>query len=369
MKAPRASAFAAHASALLGVLALVAVLCFHFPDLLTSRDIRALYSERFARTLLLAGLIVAFVLGTWAILRDRHRRIALVGLAAATLAVFLGGSDVRFETIEQTPYSLGLDWFILSLLFTAMVFVPLEHWLGRKPMSPLRPGWRTDLAYFFASHVLVQFILIVITASTTWIDGLASWPALEAKIRALPLWAQLPLAVLVADLTQALVHRSYHRVPWLWRFHAVHHSSREIDWLAGSRLHLFEIVTTRALVLLPLLLLGFSTQAVNAYVILVGLQAVFAHANLGLRFGWLEQLIVLPRYHHWHHARHPDYVDANYAIHLPLIDRLLGTYRMPKDGAWPDEYGVMELDRVPRGFFAQHLMPFRGDRRYDDHIP
>jgi lathosterol oxidase len=283
--------------------------------------------------------------------------------------VFLGGSDVRFDTIEQTPYSLGLDWFILSLLFTAMVFVPLEHGLGRKPLSPLRPGWRTDLAYFFASHVLVQFILILITASTTWIDGLASWPALEARIRALPLWAQLPLAVFVADLTQALVHRSYHRMPWLWRFHAVHHSSREIDWLAGSRLHLLEIVTTRALVLLPLVLLGFSTQAVNAYVILVGLQAVFAHANLGLRFGWLEQVIVLPRYHHWHHARHPDYLDANYAIHLPLVDRLLGTCRMPEDDAWPDEYGVMELDRVPRGFVAQHLMPFRGDRRYEDHIP
>ncbi|MCA0393824.1 MAG: sterol desaturase family protein [Proteobacteria bacterium] len=365
---PRRSFFA-YASALLGLLSVFAVLCFHYPELLTSREFRAVYSEQFARQLLLVGLVAAFILGTVAILRDRNKRVALVGVGSATLAVLIGGTNVQFDAIGKTPYSLGLDWFVISLFFSALVFVPMEHYLGKRRISPLREGWRTDVAYFFLSHVLVQFILILVTASTSTIAGLAAFPSLKDAIQSLPVWAQFLLAVFVADLAQALLHRAYHNIPWLWRFHAVHHSSREMDWLAGSRIHFVEIVLTRSAVLLPLLVLGFSTPAVNAYVILVGLQAVLAHANLGIRFGWLEYLLVLPRYHHWHHAREQDYIDVNYAIHLPLVDMLMGTFKLPRDqGEWPREYGVMKLETVPKGIVAQHLMPFQGGRKYQDHV-
>ena len=146
----------------------------------------------------------------------------------------------------------------------------------------------------------------------------------------------------------------------LWRFHAVHHSSPELDWLAGSRVHFVETVLTRSIVLLPLLFLGFSQSAVNAYAVLVGIQAVVAHANIGVRFGWLEYLVVLPRYHHWHHARHIDYWDRNYAIHLPVIDMLMGSFKLPRDGSWPEEYGVFKLETVPEGIVAQHLVTVPG---------
>ncbi|WP_227977816.1 sterol desaturase family protein [Arenimonas daejeonensis] len=356
---PTRRSWTAHLSALLGLLSLGGVLCFHFPELLTSRDFRQVYTETFARNLLLLGLVAAFVLGTLAILRGRNRRVALLGVGTATLAVLLGGTDVQFDAIGQTPYSLGLDWFVVSLFFSALVFIPLEKALGRIEQSPLRPEWRTDVAYFFMSHVLVQFILILVTAWTSQIAALAAFPALKAAIQSLPVWAQFLLAVFCADLAQASLHRAYHNIPWLWRFHAVHHSSRHMDWLAGSRIHFVEIVLTRGFVLLPLVVLGFAPAAINAYVILVGLQAVLAHANLGLRFGWLEYVLVLPRYHHWHHARQPDYVDVNYAIHLPLVDMLMGTFKLPRDGSWPQEYGVLKPETVPAGIWRQHLMPFR----------
>jgi lathosterol oxidase len=349
----------AHLSAWLGSLSLVAVLCFHFPELLTSRDFRAVYSEAFARHLLLVGLVAAFALGTLAIVRGSERRVALLGVGTATVAVLMGGTDVQLDPIGQTPWSLGLDWFVVSLLFSALVFIPIERVLGRIPQSPLRPGWRTDVAYFFTSHVLVQFILILVTAWTTQVSALAASPALQSAIQSLPTWLQFLLAVFCADLAQATLHRAYHRRPWLWRFHSVHHSSTHLDWLAGSRMHLAEIVLTRGMVLLPLVVLGFSQGAINAYVILVGLQAVLAHANLGLRFGWLEYVLVLPRYHHWHHAREPGFVDANYAIHLPLVDLLMGTFRLPRDGSWPAQYGVLDPTSVPEGIVSQHLMPFR----------
>lgn len=360
--------FAPASSCFLGLLSLVAVLCFHFPDMLTSREIRAVYSEGFARHLLLVGLVLAFFAGTVAILRDQHKRLAFTGVLSATAAVVLGGTDVEFQAIESTPYSLGLDWFVLSLFFSALVFIPLEHHFARRPVGVFRPGWRTDAAYFFMSHVLVQFILIVVTTSTTLVVDAVKIPGVQAFVGGLPFLAQFLLAVFVADAAQAGLHRCYHRTSVLWRFHAVHHSSRDLDWLAGSRVHFLETVLTRGIVLMPLLVLGFSQSAVNAYAILVGLQAVVAHANIGVRFGWLEYLVVLPRYHHWHHARHVEYWDRNYAIHLPLIDMLMGSFKLPRDGSWPEEYGVLKLETVPEGIVAQHLMPFRSQQTFEDYV-
>ncbi|MCW2961564.1 MAG: hypothetical protein JWM90_1951 [Thermoleophilia bacterium] len=360
--------FWGYASLALGLLAFASVLCFHFPQLLTSVEVRAIYSEAFARYLLLGGLIAAFGFGTIAVLKDQARASGLGGVALATASFWLGGATVEFDSIESTPYSLGLDWFVLSLFFSAVVFIPLEHYFAHRHLSPLRPGWRTDAAYFFTSHVFIQFLLIAVTVGTTFITGFVEIRAVKEFVVSMPLWLQFLVAVFVADLAQALIHRTYHRVMPLWRFHAVHHSSRELDWLAGSRIHFVETVLTRSVVLLPLLVFGFAQPAVNAYIILVGLQAVVAHANIGVRFGWLEYLVVLPRYHHWHHARHKLYWDRNYAIHLPVVDMLMGTFKLPRDGSWPEEYGVMKLETVPNGFVAQHLMPFQGGRKYDDFV-
>ena len=360
--------FAASTSCLLGVLSLLAVLCFRFPALLTSQEFRAVYTEGFARHLLLVGLVVAFLTGTIAVLRNQHKRIALIGVSTATIAVLLGGNTVQFEKINPTPYSLGLDWFILALFFSALVFIPLEHQFARRPVAVLRPGWRTDAVYFFLSHVLVQFILITVTAFTSIVVNTIKIPGTQAFIGALPFLAQFLLAVFAADLAQAVLHRCYHRISTLWKFHSVHHSSRELDWLAGSRVHLIETILTRSIVLLPLLALGFDQSAVNAYAILVGLQAVIAHANIGVRFGWLEYVLTLPRYHHWHHARHAEYWDCNYAIHLPVVDMLMGSFKLPRDGTWPEEYGVFHLESVPQGIVAQHLMPFQNKDTYDDYV-
>lgn len=345
-------------SAALGLLSLLAVLCFLFPQWLTFAEFRAFYSEGLARTLLLVGLVLAFSLGTLNILLNGRKRLGLTGIASAGLAVFLGGTNIQTDSIGQTPYSLGLDWFVLALLVSALVYIPLERLYAKDPEQLiLRPQWRTDLNYYFVSHLLVQFILIFITASSTWV---ASWvPAHDLKgwVQGVPLPVQFFLAVLVADLGQYWLHRLYHVVPWMWRFHAVHHSSTAMDWLAGSRVHFGEILLTRTGVMAPLILLGFSAEVVNAYVILVGVQAVTAHANLRISAGWLEYLIVLPRYHHWHHARHKDYIYKNYAIHLPLVDMLFGTFKLPAR-EWPQRYGVFG-DPLPEGILRQHLYPLR----------
>lgn len=351
-------------SALLGILSLLAVLCFLFPEWLTTAELRNIYNEQFARSLLLAGLVLSFSLGTLNIILNLRKRLGFTGILASGLAVILGGTDIQVDAINQTPYSLGLDWFVLALLFSAIVFVPLEKMYAKDPeLNILRAHWRTDLAYFFVSHMLVQFILIFITASSSFIAGWAVSSDVQGAIQSLPVWLQFVMAIIVADLGQYWLHRLYHVVPWLWRIHAVHHSSTAMDWLAGSRVHFVEILLTRTAVLVPLILLGFDSQAVNAYVVLVGIQAVLAHSNVRIDGGWLNYIVVLPRYHHWHHARHVDYIYKNYAIHTPLIDMLFGTFKLPLK-EWPSRYGVFGKP-LPDGIIDQHLYPF--SKKTDTH--
>jgi sterol desaturase/sphingolipid hydroxylase (fatty acid hydroxylase superfamily) len=343
----------------LGSSALLGVLCFRFPDHLTSPALRdTLYTADFARHALLAGLVAAFVLGVVSFLLGRtHRRVAAAGIGSAFAALLLGGASVQAGEITGQGMALGVDWFVLALLGSMLIFIPLEKAFAQKPLAVLRPEWRTDLAYFFVGHVLIQFYLLFTNSVSDSVFGWAHVDGLKELVRAWPLWAQFAAAVALADTCQHLVHRAYHRVPWLWRLHAVHHSAPHLDWLAGSRMHIGEVLMTRTAVVVPLYLAGFSEPALNAYVLLVGVQAVLAHANVNWRFGPLRYVLVTPQYHHWHHAKDPAYADANYAVHLPLIDLLFGTFRLPGN-AWPERYGVLDPE-VPRGFFRQLAYPFR----------
>ena len=90
------------------------------------------------------------------------------------------------------------------------------------------------------------------------------------------------------DLTQYWVHRAFHRVPLLWRFHHIHHSAESMDWLAGSRLHLVDVAVTRGLSYVPIYVLGFTEAPLFAYVVFVCIQATFIHANLRFEFGPLR---------------------------------------------------------------------------------
>jgi sterol desaturase/sphingolipid hydroxylase (fatty acid hydroxylase superfamily) len=102
---------------------------------------------------------------------------------------------------------------------------------------------------------------------------------------------------------------------------------------------------------------GFSQTALAGYLVFVSFHATFCHTDFGPRTIWIEPYFVTVRYHHWHHAAEREAVDVNFAIHLPFIDRLFGTYYLPTD-AWPKRYGLLDRS-VPPGFFAQLVAPFR----------
>jgi lathosterol oxidase len=341
----------------LGALSLLAVLCFRYPALLTTPELRAVLPLPLARGILLAAILLSCGLGLLAALLGAPRRLVCAGLGSAAAATLLGGAWVETPEAVASRQYLGLDWFVLDLLLLALLFVPLERWLAlRREQRVFRAGWRTDLAHFAVSHLLVQAVALLTVAPATLLLGGLVLPGVQRAIASQPAALQFVQIVFVADLFQYWTHRLFHAQPRLWRFHAVHHSSRELDWLAGSRLHLVDVVATRAASFAPLFLLGFAQGPLVAYLVFVSFHAVAIHANVGLRLRWLRGWLVTPAYHHWHHAAEPEARDRNFAVHLPLFDRLFGTLYLPE--RWPAAYGI-EGEPVPETWPRQLVWPFR----------
>jgi len=226
------------------------------------------------------------------------------------------------------------------------------------PTQPvLRPGWRLDLWYFTVNHLAIGLFLVVSTHFAHDAFGWAVIPWVQAQVVALPGIVRFLLVVLAADLVEYVTHRAYHEVPFLWRFHAVHHSPQHMDWLSGSRLHVGEVLMTRATILVPIFLLGFPQDTLFAYIVFVSVQAVLVHANIAVDVGWLRYLVVTPQYHHWHHASDAEALDRNYCAHTPLFDLAFGTFHLP-GARWPRAYGTVKP--IPGNFVQQLLYPFWG---------
>jgi len=341
----------------LALLCLLGVAAFHFPEYLSTPELRQQYSVEALRQLMLVALMIAGWLSLANIVLGRQRWLSGTALLAVLLAVAAGGPQVPIgEFPTGTPY-IGMDWFILDLLGSTLVFVLLEKLFPLYRDQPVfRIEWQTDLTHFLVNHLLVGLTLLVVNLLIHRFFGWAFYAPLQQAVQALPFAVELFACLLVADLVQYWTHRAYHELPFLWRFHAVHHSTRVLDWMAGSRLHLLEVIATRVSILGALYVLGFSKGVMDAYILIVGFQAVLNHSNVRLRWGPLRYLIVTPDFHHWHHASDRAALDRNYAAHFAFLDYLFGTVART-DRPFPEKYGVLG-DYMPAGFVKQQLFPF-----------
>ncbi|MBI5719910.1 MAG: sterol desaturase family protein [Burkholderiales bacterium] len=342
----------------LAVLCFLGVLAFHFPEYLTTPQLRRSYDVALMRQLLYWSLVFAGAVALFNMVFGRVRWLSAGTFVLIGLALALGGHKVEVDPAfpDGTPY-VGLDWFILDLLGSTLLFVFIEKLFPLRRGQPVfRDEWQTDFHHFLVNHMIVGFVLLATNLMVHKLFGWAVKDGLQAWVRDLPFFVALFLIVLVADLVQYWTHRAYHEVPSLWRLHAVHHSVKSMDWLAGSRQHILELLITRTLVLAPIFVLGFGKEVIDAYIVIVGFQAVFNHANVSVRLGPLRYVIVTPNFHHWHHAQDKEALDRNYAAHFAFLDHLFGT-AVQSDREWPAEYGVLG-DYVPRGFWRQLLFPF-----------
>jgi lathosterol oxidase len=238
--------------------------------------------------------------------------------------------------------------------------VPLERlWPQYPKQGTFREQWTLDVVYFMSTHLPLQVLSFLILLPATEATKYLGVPALQESVARLPWPLQLFLAIVVADIAEYFIHLALHKVPFLWRFHAVHHSSKALDWIAGSRSHFVDDTLVRGFILVPLML-GFSQSIIVAYLIFVTLHATWTHCNFRPNAKWLEKFLVMPRYHHWHHTSQKEAIDRNFAIHFPWIDRIFGTYYFPDE--WPQTYGL-DGEAISKSFFWQTLDPFIKKRR------
>ncbi len=341
----------------IALLSFMAVVAFHFPQYLTTPDLRHGYDVEMLRKILFVSLVVGAAVAIVNLIMRRRWQLNLIALSFITAAVALGGSAVKVKDFpDHTPY-IGLDLFIIDLLTTAAVFIVAEKLFALKRDQPIfRRGWQLDLGYFFGNDLIVGAVLVVVNTVTRdtlqWVPngGVQRW------VSGLPLWIAVPFAMLVADFSQYWTHRANHQIKPLWKMHAVHHSTEALDWMSGSRLHLGEILQVRIMVILPVLALGFSKGTVDIYVLIVSTQSVFIHSNMRSKLGPLRYIIATPNFHHWHHSQDHEGIDKNYAAHFSFLDYLFGT-AASADRDWPDRYGVLG-DYVPQTYLGQMTFPF-----------
>jgi sterol desaturase/sphingolipid hydroxylase (fatty acid hydroxylase superfamily) len=245
--------------------------------------------------------------------------------------------------------------FVIFFLFMA-VFVPLERLFAlRREQKIFRTGWRTDVLHFLIDRFLIEagsFVVVVILAVFWhWVIS-AEFQALVASQHFI---VQFVAAVVIVDVIGYFYHRLSHSSPLLWRFHAVHHSSEEMDWLAAARIHPVDQIISRALMFVPLYALGFTKETFGAYLLFGAVQAIFIHSNIRFRFGFLKWLIATPEFHHWHHSNDAEAKNKNFAGQFPILDLIFGTVHLPADKR-PEKYGIDES--MPQGYFAQMKFPF-----------
>jgi sterol desaturase/sphingolipid hydroxylase (fatty acid hydroxylase superfamily) len=247
--------------------------------------------------------------------------------------------------------------FIFGFIVAALVFVPLERLFALRPQQRVfRRGWRADIMHFLINRFLVDAGIFIFVGTAAIILHALISPRFHAAVASQPRYLQFVEALLVADIGGYVGHRLTHSIPWLWRFHAVHHSIEEMDWLAAARLHPLDQTFTRGLAIIPLFLLGFTRATFGFYLVIAAFQAIFIHSNVRLRFPFLRWLIATPEFHHWHHSADAVAHNKNFAGQLPLLDLIFGTAYLPKR-RMPQKYGISE--QLPAGYLKQMMWPFR----------
>jgi sterol desaturase/sphingolipid hydroxylase (fatty acid hydroxylase superfamily) len=256
-----------------------------------------------------------------------------------------------------------------ALLVAAAVFTVLE---GRWPALRGRSFWhrrdqRVDLAYWFLNPVVTQPLVKVATVvgvvpialalgAPLGGGGLERWIEARRTVVSLqPAWLQAIEIFVLADLIGYWTHRLFHGRR-LWRFHAVHHAAKELDWLSAARVHPVNNALDRAAHVVPLFALGFRGELLAGVAPLLTLYALFLHANVPWSFGPLRYVVASPAFHRWHHTSEERGLDKNFAGLLPVWDLVFGTFHLPA-GEQPAAFGVRE--EVPAGFFAQLAWPLR----------
>ena len=240
----------------------------------------------------------------------------------------------------------------LSLVILAMIFIPMEKVFPAKiHQKILRKHWLLDLCFLLGQYFLWgSLVLLALNYFGNWLDGIVP-TKFRTGVAAQVWWLQAIEVVLLSDFLIYWAHRLQHKVEFLWRFHKVHHSVEQLDWLAAHREHPLDTIYTVGIINLPAFILGFPLETIAGFIAFRGIWAIYIHSNVRLPHGPLRMLIGAPELHHWHHDI--DRRAGNYANISPLMDIIFGTYVCPEKE--PEQFGIDE--KLPEHYVGQMIYP------------
>ena len=257
--------------------------------------------------------------------------------------------------MKNVPISIGL-----AALFTILTW----FWA----CNPGKPWWHkrdlvTDLCYWLFIPVITRFLRIgLLVAAAAVIFGITTGDGLVAfyenghgPLAALPLFAQGIVFLIGEDIILYWTHRWFHGRRF-WKYHAVHHSSEELEWISAARFHPINLFLGSVMADVVMLFAGISP---NVFIVLGPLtiaHSAFVHANLDWTLGPFKYVIASPVFHRWHHTAAERGGEKNFAATFPILDVIFGTFYMPA-GELPDSYGIADRS-FPSSFGAQLVHPF-----------
>ncbi|MGO1071612.1 sterol desaturase family protein [Lysobacter sp. CA199] len=209
----------------------------------------------------------------------------------------------------------------------------------------------------------VYFLLTMIGGALAQIPVMAVVGRIAPLHPVLPLWAQIPLALLLSSLASYAVHRAGHDIPLLWRLHGVHHVPDKVNVGNNGVNHMLDIVLAQFFVQVSLAAIGFSEHAVFAVGIFIIAQGYFVHANIDVRLGWLNHVLASPELHRMHHSS--DKAEAgHFGSDLSIWDRLFGSYTWHPNRR-PRAIGLFDPGSFPRNgaIFSTLIHPLRPRRK------
>lgn len=270
--------------------------------------------------------------------------------------------QVLIDLVRQALQSLG--YVLPYLLAGAVLFAVLSHF---SPCNKGRPWWHkrglaVDLSYWLFIPILTRFARIGFTVLiTVYLLGITGTQAIadfyangHGVLARQPLWLQIVFYLLVSDLALYWIHRLFHRGA-LWKYHAVHHASEDLEWTSAARFHPINIIFGTTLVDVLMLVAGVTPNVFLFLMPFTTFTSALVHANLDWNFGPLRTVFVSPVFHRWHHTLPQEGGDKNFANTFAFLDVLFGTYYMPQ-GKLPAVYGIDTAD-MPENMALQMLYP------------
>ena len=262
--------------------------------------------------------------------------------------------------MTPTIQGIAIAFVILSVVF----FIAQKIWPSVPGQKTLRRGFLTDVTYWAFTPLVTRAItpiavgialIPIALANGIELKNLKTLAEGHGTLAAQPLWQQAIQIFVVGDFIGYWQHRWFHG-GWRWRFHAIHHSSTELDWLSSVRLHPVNDMLARIIQAAPIVALGYNVAAVALFTVFTTIYAITLHANLNWTYGPLRYVIASPAFHRWHHTSADEGQDKNFAGFFPLWDLIFGTFYMPR-GRQPEVFGT--ADPIPRGLLGQLIYPFR----------